>query len=58
MMDYYNFTDPLALILQDYGSIEEKVESKEEQVINKGNLKIKKGFLRISYLLPFCFQIL
>ncbi|RIA87422.1 hypothetical protein C1645_777331 [Glomus cerebriforme] len=33
MVDYYsNFTDPLALILQDYEDSEEKVASKERQV--------------------------
>ncbi|CAB4412592.1 unnamed protein product [Rhizophagus irregularis] len=35
-MDYYNFTDPLALILQEYEDTnEEKVESTEGQVEHK-----------------------
>lgn len=42
-MDYYNFTDPLALILQEYEDTnEEKVESTEGQVEHKGNLTIQK----------------
>lgn len=57
-MDYYNFTDPLALILQEYEDTnEEKVESTEGQVENKGNLTIQKKKKMIFFGCLTCYFI-
>jgi len=44
-MDYYNFTDPLALILQDYKNCEDSEEEKVKgRAENTCNSKVQEVF--------------